>query len=285
MAYEAQFVDASLAERLLGEGNNTPQVSAPTLVLEPPHHRVIAFVGMPFEARIAAGPGVVVFSRESRHELIAAAENAARHGYRGIISFGVAGGLAANLRPGDWVVASSVVDAQTSNVTDLAWSNKLLNLIGGGARHAPIVGVDDPIAEPAIKRDLHRATGAAAVDMESHVVARLAAEHGLAFAAVRVVVDPAERAIPPAALVGMNADGRTNVPAILRELIARPMQLTRLARIALDAFVARSEMQRVRQLLGSHFGLTDVTAPELVQAELAAAELAQPEVAAYRSVA
>jgi adenosylhomocysteine nucleosidase len=284
MAYEAQFVDASLAERLLGEGRSTEQVATPPLTLQPPQHTVIAFVGMPFEARIAAGPGVVVFSRESRRELTAAAENAARHGYRGIISFGVAGGLAANLRPGDWVVASSIIDAQTSNVTDRAWSSKLLNLIGG-ARHAPIAGVDDPIAEPAIKRDLHRATGAAAVDMESHVVARLAAEHGLAFAAVRVIVDPAERAIPPAALVGMNADGRTNVPAILRELIARPAQLTRLARIAVDAFVARSEMQRVRQLLGSHFGLTDVAATELVQAELIAAELAQPDVTAYRSVA
>jgi len=289
MAYEAQFVDTSLAERLLAEGGNTHQVAAPSLTLQPTHHRVIAFVGMPFEARIAAGPGVVVFSRESRHELIAAAENAARHGYRGIVSFGVAGGLASSLRPGDWVVASSVVDAQTSNVTDRGWSNKLLDLIGG-ARYAPIVGVDDPIAEPTIKRDLHRTTGAAAVDMESHVVARLAAEHGLAFAAVRVIVDPAERAIPPAALVGMNADGRTNVPAILRELIARPAQVTRLARIAFDAFVARSEMQRVRQLLGSHFGLTDVAAAELAQAELAATVLAtkglvESDVAAYRSVA
>jgi adenosylhomocysteine nucleosidase len=289
MAYEAQFVDASLTERLLGEGRSTGQVATPPLTLQPPQHSVIAFVGMPFEARIAAGPGVVVFSRESRHELTAAAENAARHGYRGIISFGVAGGLAANLRPGDWVVASSVVDAQTSNVTDRAWSNKLLNLIGG-ARHAPIAGVDDPIAEPSIKRELHRRTGAAAVDMESHVVARLAAEHGLAFAAVRVIVDPAERAIPPAALVGMNADGRTNVPAILRELTARPAQLWHLVRIAFDAFVARSEMQRVRQLLGSHFGLTDVTDAELAQAELAATDLAakdlaRSDVTAYRSVA
>ena len=121
--------------------------------------------------------------------------------------------------------------------------------------------------------------------MESHVVARLAAEHGLAFAAVRVIVDPAERAIPPAALVGMNADGRTNVPAILRELIARPTQLTRLARIAFDAFVARSEMQRVRQLLGSHFGLTDVAAAELAATDLATKDLAQSDVATYRSVA
>jgi len=282
MAYEAEFVDTSVAERLLGEDENTRQIA--TLKLQPPHHTVIAFVGMPFEARIAAGPGVVVFSRESRDELTAAAASAARRGYRGMISFGVAGGLASNLRPGDWVVASSVVHSQTSNVTDRAWSNKLLNLIGR-ARHAPIVGVDEPIAEPTIKRELHRATGAAAVDMESHVVARLAAEHRLAFAAVRVIVDPAERAIPPAALVGMNADGRTNVPAILRELIAQPAQLSRLARIAYDAFVARSEMQRVRQLLGPHFGLTDVPVAELEPAELAALDLARSNVAPYRSVA
>src|ERR1700691_802518 len=137
MAYEANFVDASLAERLLGEGKNTHQAAAPSLTLEPPHHRVIAFVGMPFEAKIAAGPGVVVFSRESRRELNAAAESAARHGYRGIISFGVAGGLASSLRPGDWVVASSIVDAETSSTTDRAWSNKLVDVIGK-ARHAPI---------------------------------------------------------------------------------------------------------------------------------------------------
>jgi adenosylhomocysteine nucleosidase len=282
MAYETEFVDTSLAETLLGEDEDTNQIA--TLKLQPPRHTVIAFVGMPFEARIAAGPGVVVFSRESRRELIAAAESAARRGYRGIISFGVAGGLASNLRPGDWVVASSVIDAQTSNVTDRGWSSKLLNLIGR-ARHAPIVGVDDPIAEPSFKRELHRTTGAAAVDMESHVVAKLAAEHGLAFAAVRVIVDPAERAIPPAALVGMNTDGRTNIPAILRELIARPAQLSRLARIAYDAFVARSEMQRVRELLGPHFGLTDLASAELERAGFAGTDLARSDVAAYRSVA
>ena len=53
----------------------------------------------------------------------------------------------------------------------------------------------------------HQATGAAAADMESHVVARLAAELGLPFAVLRVIADPAEREVPPAALAGMRADG------------------------------------------------------------------------------
>jgi adenosylhomocysteine nucleosidase len=223
------------------------------------HHRriVIAFVGMSFEAKIAAGPGVLVVCRSARRELATVAKNAARQGYRGIISFGVAGGLASNLRTGDWIVASAVLESDTTRTTDTAWSRKLLKMIGG-ASHAPIIGVDAPIVEPAKKRELHRTTGAAAVDMESHVVARLAAEHGLAFAAVRVVVDPADRAIPPAAILGMGVDGRADIAAVVRDLIARPSQLSSLVRVAVDAFAARAELLRVRRLLGPHFGLVEL---------------------------
>jgi adenosylhomocysteine nucleosidase len=246
---------AYLAEEMVAHEGTTCQPASVTLER---HHRiVIAFVGMAFEAKIAAGPGVLVFCRNDRRELAAVAETAAREGYRGIISFGVAGGLASSLRTGDWVVASAVLESQTTRATDTAWSSKLLEIIAG-ASHAPIVGVDAPIAEPAMKRELHRRTGAAAVDMESHVVARLAAAHGLAFAAVRVVVDPADRAIPTAALLGMGRDGRADIVAVVRDLLARPSQLLALARVAADAFTARAELLRVRRLLGPHFGLVEL---------------------------
>jgi adenosylhomocysteine nucleosidase len=221
--------------------------------LEHQRHIVIAFVGMNFEARIAAGPGVLVVCRNPRRNLAAVVESAVRQGYRGVISFGVAGGLAANLRAGDWVVASTVFDAHVPHATDEAWSNNLVETIPG-ANYAPILGVDAPVALPEQKRELHRTTGALAVDMESHVVARLAAAHNLAFAAVRVIIDPAHRAIPSAALLGMRNDGSTEVWPVLRELMARPSQITRLARLVFDAFAARTELQRVRQLLGPHFG-------------------------------
>ncbi len=254
MASHSDFAGATFADGMVGNGGDTCQVA--DLAVENHRRIIIAFVGMDFEARIAAGPGVLVICRTAGHHLIAVAESAARQGYRGMISFGVAGGLAAGLRAGDWVVASAVRESQTVRRTDAAWSRKLLGMIAG-AIHAPIVGVDAPVAEPAKKRELHRTTGAAAVDMESHVVARLAATHRLAFAAVRVIVDPAHRAVPPAALLGMRPDGRADVKAILRDLVARPSQLKPLAHIAVDAFAARSEMHRVRQLLGPHFGLVD----------------------------
>jgi adenosylhomocysteine nucleosidase len=255
MAPQLDCVGATLADGLIDDGDDTCQVA--DLAVENHRRIVIAFVGMSFEARIAAGPGVQVVCRTAERELAKVVQSAVRQGYRGMISFGVAGGLSASLRTGDWVVASAVLESQNVRATDAAWSGKLLGMIAG-AVHAPIVGVDTPVAEPAKKRELHRKTGAAAVDMESHVVARLAAAHGLAFAAVRVVVDPADRELPPAALLGMRPDGRADISAVLRDLMVRPSQLTPLARIAVDAFAARAAMLRVRRLLGPHFGLVDL---------------------------
>jgi adenosylhomocysteine nucleosidase len=243
-----------MTEMMLSDGGGVGDVAG--FALKYQHPIVIAFVGMAFEAKIAAGPGVLVVCRNNRRDLAAVAGNAARKGYRGIISFGVAGGLAANLRTGDWVVASHVLESQVTRSTDAAWSNSLLEVIAG-ASYAPILGVDAPVAEPTMKRDLHRATGAAAVDMESHVVARLAAAHGLAFAAMRVIVVPADRAIPPAAVLGMGRDGGADIWALVRNLVAHPSQLSLLARVAADAITARAELLRVRRLLGPHFGLAN----------------------------
>jgi adenosylhomocysteine nucleosidase len=254
MAYHSDFAGAGFEIGNLSRGD-TGQV-ADSAATQDHRRTVIAFVGMAFEARIAAGPGVLVMCRSDREQVAAMADSAVRQGYRGMISFGVAGGLADSLRPGDWVVASAVHESQSVRETDSAWSRKLLRAIDG-AHYAPILGVDNPVAEPAMKRELRRTSGAAACDMESHVVSRLAEAHGLAFAALRVIVDPAQRAVPRAALAGMGPDGRTDVPALLRDLVRRPSQFLQIARLALDTLTARTELQRVRNLLGPHFGLVD----------------------------
>ena len=254
MASQLDFAGGTFVDGLVSE-TDAPYAGTD---IEVESHRpiVIAFVGLAFEARVAAGPGVKVVCRTAGSELEQVADKAVRQGYRGMISFGVAGGLASHLRAGDWVVASAIREAQTVRHTDGVWSRKILGMIRG-AIHAPIVGVDTPVASPATKRELYRATGAVAVDMESHLVARVADEHKLAFAAVRVVVDPAHRVVPPAALLGMRPDGRADVWAVMRDLVARPSQVRPLARIAVDAFAARTAMTRVRRRLGPHFGLLD----------------------------
>ena len=108
---------------------------------------VIALVGLAFEARIASGPGVVVICRNTESEVASSIDHALKRGCRSIISFGVAGGLAPHLRPGNWVVASSIIDAQQNRPTDRAWSEKILAMIPG-AEHRPIAGVDYAVADP-----------------------------------------------------------------------------------------------------------------------------------------
>jgi adenosylhomocysteine nucleosidase len=211
---------------------------------------VIALVGLAFEARIAAGPGVLVICRgRETADLLRLAIGA---GCRSIISFGVAGGLAPDLLPGDCIVASAIIDYPAVRPTDPLWSRKLAEMIPD-ARHGPIMGVNSVVSNPADKRKLHAFTRAVAVDMESHLVARLADAHGLAFAAVRVIVDPAHRAVPPAALLAMAPGGSTDVSAMVREILARPSQVSPLMRLAGDAIAARAALVRLRRALGPSF--------------------------------
>ena len=225
---------------------------------------MIVVVGLAFEARIAAGPGVqVICSGDGRH-LAASLERALAVAGRcpGLVSFGVAGGLAAELHPGSCVVASEVVFEERRLPTDAAWSQHLMRTIPG-AVYGPLVGVPAPVADPASKSELHLRTGAIAVDMESHVVADMAAAHGLPMIAIRVITDPAERALPVSALAGMRPDGTTDMAAVLRSLVRRPYDVPALLRTALDARAARATLLRGRQLLGPRLGL-----PNLVELEL-----------------
>jgi len=200
---------------------------------------VVAVTCLAMEARIALGPGVAVIC-DHASELVASLEAAAKRGAAGIISFGIAGGLAPHLAAGDWVVGSSVRTKDGRFPTDRV--------------HAEIVGADAPIAEPTEKRRLHLQTGAVAVDTESHVAARIAAVHRIPFAACRAVIDPAHSVLPPAAVFGLRHDGTPDVIAVLRSLARQPSQLRALARTALDARIAATALRRGRRLLGAGLG-------------------------------
>jgi hopanoid-associated phosphorylase len=182
-------------------------------------------------------------------QLIAALDRAARRGASGIISFGIAGGLAPHLAAGDWVVGSSVRTDQECFPTDRAWARALLDALPG-ALHAEIIGADAPVAHPLEKRRLHARTGAVAVDNESHVAARIAAAYRIPFAACRAVIDPAHSELPPAAVTGLRHDGTADVLAVLRSVVRQPSQIPALARTALEARTAGAALRRGRRLLG-----------------------------------
>ena len=114
---------------------------------------IVAVTSLALEARIALGPGVSVICSQGPR-LAAHLEAALKRGVSGIISFGIAGGLAPGLVAGQWVAAAAITTAQQWFPTDRAWTRCLLERLPG-AVHADIVGIDAPVADPADKRSLH----------------------------------------------------------------------------------------------------------------------------------
>jgi hopanoid-associated phosphorylase len=188
--------------------------------------------------------------------LAAALEAAVELGARGIISFGVAGGLAPGLVAGDWVAVAAVITRQRSFPTDQAWTRSLRERLPK-AVHADLVGMDNVVCDPAQKQFLHAQTSAVAVDMESHIAAAIAAAHQIPFAASRVIIDPADRPLPPAALVGLRPDGTADVGAVFRSVLEQPSQLPALMRTARDARIAGAALRRGRWMLGAGLGFPD----------------------------
>jgi hopanoid-associated phosphorylase len=217
---------------------------------------VIVVVGLAFEARIASGPGVRVICGGGRASLADELEAALDDDCRGLVSFGLAGGLLPALEPGAAVIATSIVGPKTTWPTNRRWSEALSRAVPH-ATTGDIAGVPSAVVDVAAKAALYHDTGAFTVDMESHAVAAVAARHGLPLAAVRVVTDPAHRAVPSSALAGMRSDGRTDVLAVIAALMKNPGELPGLLKTAGDAAAARKTLLRSREALGPGFGLPD----------------------------
>jgi hopanoid-associated phosphorylase len=220
--------------------------------------RLIAVVGLAFEARIAAGPGVRVICSGNGKNLAASLSRAIAEGATGVVSFGVAGGLSPALRPGTCIIGSAILfETDRINRIDTHddWSQKLLQTIPG-AVPGLLFGVPGPVVHPQAKAALYMKTGAIAVDMESHIVGGVAAAHGVPMAAIRVIADPAARAIPVSALAAMRPNGTTDIAAMIWSMLKRPADLPAVVRTALDARAARATLLRGRQLLEPGLGVS-----------------------------
>src|SRR5204863_235879 len=178
--------------------------------------------------------------------------------FRGVISFGVAGGLDPSLKSGDVVVATEVLAGDTRFLAGLALNEEMIasaalkrrRVVRGG-----LAGVEQVIAATACKAALHSETGAAAVDMESHIAAAYAAKAGLPFAALRVISDPASRALPAIAKSAIKPNGDIDLGKVLRGVARNPTSLRALVSTGLDFNRALRSLRGCRGFLHGEDGL------------------------------
>ena len=215
---------------------------------------VLLITGMKREAACAAGDGVITLcSSASAAQLRQSLERLKGQDFGAVISFGLAGGLDPALRPGDAIVAREIIAQGARYAVHPRLAAAMIDAVAKTGR-APVsdalVGVDQMAMDVAAKTALRKQTGAAAVDMESHIAAAFAKANRTPFAAVRVVADPATRTLPPLAAKAITPDGDIDYGYVTRELIRAPGQIGELIRTGLDSRAAFSTLGRVGPALG-----------------------------------
>jgi adenosylhomocysteine nucleosidase len=115
-----------------------------------------------------------------------------------LITLGVAGGLTPGLRAGSLIVPSEVRDGGgAAPAPDSTWIRHALTCrqVASGRIFSADRVLGDPASKAAVRATLPGEIPSA-VDLESASYARVAAEHGVPYLIARVVLDPADEALP-----------------------------------------------------------------------------------------
>lgn len=170
-----------------------------------------------------------------------------------VIHLGFAGGLDPALAAGDvpaiqWAINEAGDGIHlTGSVPEPAG--------GDAASRVPantILTLDRIADSPAVKKQLFERHRAAMVDMETFHAASHARQRDVAYTALRAVSDPADVALPAAALGWVTADGVTDVKAVTQYLAMHPWQMPALLRLQNHAKLAGQRLaEHTAQLIAA----------------------------------
>jgi adenosylhomocysteine nucleosidase len=205
--------------------------------------KVAAITGIEAEARIARRAGLEAAASGGRAvRTLALAETFLHEGADALLSFGIAGALAPHLATGALLLPRLVLDEDGSHhAVDETWRarvEKMLAAAGRAVESGVMLGAAEAAATPARKAALFQATGSIAVDLESHLVARASAAAKRPFLVLRAIADPASRALPPAAVNGLDENGAPALGRVLSSVLRDPTQIPALIRLAGDTRTA-----------------------------------------------
>lgn len=197
-----------------------------------------ALCGFAAEARLARRFGLIAFATGGdavRGRVLAAqaAETA-----DGLISFGIAGGLAPRLATGTLLLPRMVIADNDERLTaDAGLHGSILAALAAAGLHAEtgdLLARETIVATKQAKAAQHAQFGALAVDLESQHAARAAQAVGKPFLVLRAIADPASRGLPPAALAGLHPSGHAAPGRVLASLLRQPGQIPDLIATAYD---------------------------------------------------
>jgi len=144
-----------------------------------------------------------------------------------VISGGVCGALAADLRVGDLVLPESVLGPGGERLNVTPTPHRHATDLAGAARGGTLLTSREVAATPQAKAALFARTGAVAVDMESSLILAHAAGAGCPVLVVRGVSDAAAESLPPELVELVTPAGKLRAMRALALTLTRPRMLPR----------------------------------------------------------
>lgn len=227
--------------------------------------RLGVITGLKREARcltpVTEGGPLVGISGANSERAGRLARDLVERGCTGLLSFGLAGGLEPSLEPGTVVLADAVVTTSGGQFgCDEQWLGRVQSVCEGlvGEGLSPpnigaIVGSNVGLATVDAKVAARAATGALAVDMESHAAGAVAKHASIPFLAVRVIADTRGMVIPDAAMGAFTPDGGLRPLSVLVGLLTRPRDLPAMMELIRSSEKAFRILRRVALRLGPGF--------------------------------
>ena len=200
---------------------------------------------------VQSGPGSERAAESARAAVAA--------GARALVSWGLAGGLAADVEPGTVVLPRRVIMQRGETfAVAAAWHERLATLAPEFAMtFGDLLTVPAALGSPAAKAAAATALAAVAVDMESAAVAAVAARARVPFVALRVVVDAQGDPLPAGVEKWIDARGNTRGVAALGAIV-RPGEWQALWRLAQRYRKANAVLVRLAQSVAARRLLDDV---------------------------
>jgi adenosylhomocysteine nucleosidase len=217
---------------------------------------VLCTSGLAVEAKIARAAGFSVVVGAGDRDRTAALVATAAAQTDCLVSFGIAGGLAPELRAGTVIISGEVVSERCRWTVAPPYRQQLTEFAHSiGAVYGPVYGASSIIATTVEKKRARAMTQALAVDLESEIVARMATTLGLPFIVLRAIADTARRDLPPASLVPLSVYGKPNVSRVFASVLRRPFQLAEMIGLAQETRMALSALigpaRALRELVGA----------------------------------
>ena len=169
-----------------------------------------------------------------------------------VINLGVAGALVDGLESGDLLVPDrlkgdkGIIDLENPLTRSM---ERLFSSSGITYNKGALVSCSQTVDSPAAKADLHRKTGALAVDMEAFPVASACSQAGVPAFVVKSITDRLDQTLPKAVTTCISEEGEINYLHLVINMVSRPWLIPVLLEMQRSFKTALYSLEQVKSVL------------------------------------